>query len=415
MRCRRPGMSAIFVSYRRDGALVHARAVFERLSREFGVGQVFIDLEGIDFGVDFVDLIETQLQGCQVMLALIDPGWATATDRQGRLRLDKANDFVRIEITAALKRGIRVMPILIDAADMPDADTLPVDLKPLVRRHALALDFRRFDAEIGRLGAAIRRVLEGSAKATESATEKSTLTASRPPGTVFRDGTDCPDMVVIPGGSFMMGSPKDESGRCADEGPQRRVTLTSFALGRTPVTQGQWNALMGSNRGHFNAGGDDFLPTNADWNHAQAYVLALSASTGERYCLPSEARWEYAARAWTTTPYYTGHTITPAQANFRAMSPVNVGCFPANGFGLYDMLGNCFEWVQDCYDAKAYGGAAPSDGSAHETADCASRVLRSGPFGWPAAALRAAARREAWPGENRPGTGFRVCRVFPVE
>ena len=133
-------MSAVFVSYRRDGALVHARAVFERLSREFGVGQVFIDLESIDVGVDFIDLIETQLHGCQVMLALIDPDWVTAVDRQGRRRITLANSYVRIEIATALRRGIRVMPILLDAAEMPDEDALPDDLKPLVDRKSTRLN-----------------------------------------------------------------------------------------------------------------------------------------------------------------------------------------------------------------------------------------------------------------------------------
>ena len=124
-------MSVVFISYRRVAAIRDARAVFERLSRELGHGQVFIDLDSIEIGVNFVKLINEQLDGCHVMVALIDPEWATAVDRQGRRRLDRSNDFVRIEIAAALRRGVQLVPILLDNAEMPDGETLPEELKPL--------------------------------------------------------------------------------------------------------------------------------------------------------------------------------------------------------------------------------------------------------------------------------------------
>src|SRR5438067_5284544 len=104
-------MSAVFISYRRVGALIHARALFERLSREFGPSEVFIDLDGIDIGVDFVVLLEQQLRGCRIVLALIDPEWATARDRKGQRRIDRETDFVRVEIATALRRDIYVAPI----------------------------------------------------------------------------------------------------------------------------------------------------------------------------------------------------------------------------------------------------------------------------------------------------------------
>jgi len=140
-------MASIFISYRRVGALVHARALFERLRNEFGPGEVFIDLEGIEYGVDFVDILNKQLNGCQVMMAIIDPHWATAADKQGRRRIDREYDYVRTEIVTALARGIRTVPVLIDGAEMPDAADLPVPLRPLTRRNALMLDFNRFDAQ----------------------------------------------------------------------------------------------------------------------------------------------------------------------------------------------------------------------------------------------------------------------------
>jgi len=154
-------MSAIFISYRRGGALIHARALFERLSREFGPDDVFIDLEGIEYGVDFVEVLSRQLQGCRVMLALIDPQWATAKDKHGRVRLEVENDFVRTEIVTALNRGIRTVPVLIDGAEMPEPESLPAALRLLAQRQAVNLDFNRFDAEIERLAVAIRKILAG--------------------------------------------------------------------------------------------------------------------------------------------------------------------------------------------------------------------------------------------------------------
>jgi hypothetical protein len=151
-------MSSIFISYRRVGALPHARALFERLRHEFGPNDVFIDLEGIDYGLDFVDILNEQLNGCKVMLAVIDPQWATATDRHGQRRIDREYDYVRTEIVTALSRGIRTVPVLIDGAEMPEASELPEPLRPLTRRNALMLDFTKFDDQVSRLIAVIRRI-----------------------------------------------------------------------------------------------------------------------------------------------------------------------------------------------------------------------------------------------------------------
>ena len=182
-------MSSIFISYRRVGAVVHARALFERLRREFGANEVFIDLEGVDYGLDFVDILNEQLNGCQVMLAIIDPQWATATDRQGRRRIDREYDYVRTEIVTALSRGIRTVPVLIDGAEMPDPSDLPEPLRPLTRRNALILDFNRFDAEISRLIGVIRRILAASGPAA-SALTKAWSERPRPlvaPGQVLKE------------------------------------------------------------------------------------------------------------------------------------------------------------------------------------------------------------------------------------
>lgn len=215
-----------------------------------------------------------------------------------------------------------------------------------------------------------------------------------PPVEKFQHCDTCPPMVIIPGGSFVMGCPDDEPGCVSREQPQRTVHIQSFAIGETPVTFAQWEAC-------YDAGGCSHMPDdrgwgradwpvfNLNWYDAQEYVTWLSEETGKSYRLPSEAEWEYSARARTTTPYHTGRCITDAQANFRASSAHSPGCptgtwlnetvpvysFEPNSFGLYDTHGNVTEWVQDCWIANYHG--APTDGSSWEFDGCSSSTVRS--------------------------------------
>jgi formylglycine-generating enzyme required for sulfatase activity len=166
-------------------------------------------------------------------------------------------------------------------------------------------------------------------------------------------------MVKIPAGKFMMGSPASEEARNENEGPRHQVKVSEFYLGQTLVTQGQWQALMGSNPSKFQ--GDGELPVDSvSWLAAMDFCQKLSQKTSRTYRLPSEAEWEYACRAGTTTPFAFGETITSAVANYdgnytykkaakgkyRQKTTV-VGSFPANLFGLYDMHGNLWEWCLD--------------------------------------------------------------------
>ena len=153
--------TGIFISYRRDDASYPARAIYERLGREFGTQAVFMDIEGLEYGEDFVETLERRLAQCQVMLALIGPKWLAVTDARGRRRLDSSQDFVRIEIRTALGRpGVKVVPVLTDGAEMPEVSELPEDLQPLVRRQALQLRIGSFDADLRQLSAWLRRTLE---------------------------------------------------------------------------------------------------------------------------------------------------------------------------------------------------------------------------------------------------------------
>ena len=250
------------------------------------------------------------------------------------------------------------------------------------------------------------------------------------PGDEFQDCDVCPKMVVLPSGSFMMGSPKVEKGREDNEGPQRRVTLSySFAAGKFEVTFAEWDACVsggGCQHKPRDAGwGRDRRPViNVSWNDAKSYLSWLSRKTGKTYRLLSEAEWEYAARANTTTPFYTGRTITTSQANFDGNRSYNgsqkgryrkqtiaVGSFPANAFGLHDVLGNVSEWVEDCWEAKY--ADAPNDGSPSKSGNCDRHIVRGGSWfdrrSW---LIRSASRRYSFNNTRLRFNGFRVARTL---
>ncbi len=201
------------------------------------------------------------------------------------------------------------------------------------------------------------------------------------------------EMVQVPGGTFMMGSPKTEKGRSSDEGPEHKVTIKSFYMSKYPITQAQWEAVMGNNPSHFK--GQNRPVETISWDDAVKFFQRLSELTGKEYHLPSEAQWEYGCRAGDSTkpPFHVGKTITTDLANYNgdyiyASEPkgvyrketTDVGSFPPNAFGLYDMHGNVWEWCADVWH-KNYQGA-PTDGSAwQEVKEGGGRLLRGGSFG----------------------------------
>jgi TIR domain/Sel1 repeat len=150
----------IFISYRRNDASYPAGRLYDRLSARFPRNQIFIDVNNLDLGIDFVEEIEQRVASCDVLIAVIGRHWLETSDEQGRRRLDNPADFVRIEIGTALKRDIRVIPVLVEGASMPQSGELPDDLKLLSRRHALELSHTRFDADSEQLVKAVQRELE---------------------------------------------------------------------------------------------------------------------------------------------------------------------------------------------------------------------------------------------------------------
>ncbi|MFM6054719.1 MAG: formylglycine-generating enzyme family protein, partial [Sphaerospermopsis kisseleviana] len=216
------------------------------------------------------------------------------------------------------------------------------------------------------------------------------------------------EMVEIPGGTFLMGSPESEAQRDSDEGPQRQVTVPSFFMGKYPLTQAQYQAIMGDNpsgfKGYwFNQLTNQRPVETVSWDDAVNFCERLSQKTGKTYRLPSEAQWEYACRAGTTTPFYFGESITPDLVNYDGNNPygsapkgeyrertTDVGTFPPNAFGLYDMHGNVWEWCLDDYKDR-YNNAS-TDGSAVTVSSENDKLLRGGSWGNSARSCRSADR-----------------------
>jgi formylglycine-generating enzyme required for sulfatase activity len=253
-------------------------------------------------------------------------------------------------------------------------------------------------------------------------------------GQSARDCPECPEMVVVPAGSFMMGSPAGEAGREPKESPQRLVTIAQpFAVGKFEVTFAEWDAYAATiplrralgvvgKTPDDNGWGRGRRPVmNISWNDAKDYVLWLSKRTGKEYRLLSESEWEYVARAGTTTRFSTGPTITTDQANFNGKhtagvsakstyreKTVEVGSFKANAFGLHDVHGNIQEWVEDCWHVNYQD--APADGTAWTTT-CKDqkRILRGGNWYFEPAEIRSAFRN-ADVARYRGNFGLRVAR-----
>lgn len=289
-----------------------------------------------------------------------------------------------------------------------------------------------------------------------------TVPTTAKPATAARLSIE-PDMVTIPAGKFLMGSPEDEVGRSSDEGPQHEVTIAAFAISRTEITVRQfkqfvqetryqttaetdgkgcyaWNAAkkQGVQQPEYNwqnpgfAQDDQHPVVCVSWQDTQYYLDWLSQRTGERYRLPSEAEWEYAARSWTTTPYFyqleqqcsyangAGQETRPiagsnwilAQCTDPFVYTAPVASLAENHFGLFDMAGNVWEWTQDCWHSDYQH--APDDGTAWlgiQDGDCTRRVVRGGSWGGNPLILRSANRFWNFSDEADLGLGFRVVRV----
>lgn len=512
----------IYISYGRLDADAVTRAIAERLEAEFGGARIYMDAGAVQKGEDWTEALNRRLLRSSLMLVLIHPGWLQARMIAARDSLDDDGDFARLEIEAALKLGLRVIPVLLNGATFHRLEGLPLYLRPLARRQSLTLADGRFDRDIEYLVYALRQALaelksplpEGTYHVLASGlgggpsialhwhpalTTSLTHTRRRvaqvlhplggevlpavtawraafwlllaalllwgvvwpylwpalmpaptavaaaeaplpaatgpvlPVGTRFRDCRDvtCPWLRVLPAGTFMMGSPDDEPGRDKDEGPQHQVTVAKpFAVMETEVTVGQFSPFVRETGYQVSAGcGVGFEQTNEDpvvcvsWHDARAYARWMTRRTKQPYRLLSEAEWEYAARAGTTTPFAFGDRIDTSQANFDGnftykrstqgeyrQKTLPVGSLAKNAWGLYDMHGNVWEWVQDC--SNTYTAAART-ADAIERMNCGSRLLRGGGWIYNPGDTRSANRNGDAPGDRNDVTGFRLARMLP--
>jgi formylglycine-generating enzyme required for sulfatase activity len=247
----------------------------------------------------------------------------------------------------------------------------------------------------------------------------------------FKDCDQCPEMVVVPAGKFTMGSPDSEPGHDPNESPQHAVAFNSpFVVGRFAVTFEEWDACVadGGCNGYrppdHNWGRARRPVTNVSWDDATAYVAWLSEKTGLPYRLLSEAEREYVTRAGSTSAFWWGPSISTGQANYdgdftfgdsapgedRGKTLV-VDSFPPNPWGLYQIHGNVYDWVEDCYH-DSYRGS-PSDGTAWSSEDCDSHVARGGSWLDDPRSLRSAYRLRLPAATRFRNLGFRVARSFP--
>jgi formylglycine-generating enzyme required for sulfatase activity len=466
----------VFISYRREDSRYQAHRIHAAFCKALPSDHVFMDVDSIAPGANFRKILKDWVDQCEVLLALVGPGWIDARDPKTEMRrLDSKSDFVRIEIGEALARGIPVVPVILDGAPMPDVDLLPDDLKELADRQAVFVEFRTFDADVERL---IRKLKLGQGAGGAGSPQQPTsppvhaspsdryraegrikvdaaIVHGAPDGWFlpgngkvewFQDYEGGPEMVIVPAGRFMMGSPESEPPD--GERPQHPVTIAQpFGIGRHAVTRGQF-AAFANNTGHSAEGGarvwkgsewtydtraswrdpgfaqnDSHPVVCVSWQDAKAFAAWLSNQSGRAYRLLTEAEWEYAARAGSTTPFWWGSTITSAQANYDGnyvygksgakgefrRQTVAVGSFAANQWGLYQVHGNVWEWCQDVWHSD-YNGA-PADGSAWlEGGDPDDRVVRGGCWGSAPENLRSAFRETVV--DQTAVLGFRVGRTL---
>jgi formylglycine-generating enzyme required for sulfatase activity len=259
--------------------------------------------------------------------------------------------------------------------------------------------------------------------------------ASLKPSDAFKECETCPEMITVPAGNFVMGSPPAERAREPAEGPQQQVVFRNkFAAGRSAVTFEEWNACVAEGGcsayrpGDYGWGGGKRPVINVSWNDAQAYVKWLSDKTGAPYRLLSEAEREYVTRgcssaACPSTPFWFGVEISPTRANYdwrfsyegsakaqRTGRTVATDASEANPFGLLHVHGNVREWVEDCWNPNLAG--LPRDGAPRTTGDCSSHVVRGGSWADEPKDLRSAKRSWEVASERRAQIGFRVARTL---
>jgi formylglycine-generating enzyme required for sulfatase activity len=438
-------MAKIFISYRRQDSAGVAGRIYDRLRAHFGNDAVFMDIDSIPFGVDFREHIDAAVGQCDVVLAVIGTKWAGETD--AHRRLDESGDFVRLELESALYRNLPVIPVLIDRASMPREAELPPSLAKLAFRNAIDVDQGRdFHPHVDRLIRGIEFHFQKSSDATAKPPGETAIRSAAPetsPALPANKLANSLGMILIriEPGEFLMGTPKNLEGELSRlfpdskraffsaEQPQHPVKISRpFFLGTHEVTQGQYQAVMGANPSHFE-GSDDLPVEKVSWLDAVEFCNKLSEREkrtpfyrindaqvttvgGNGYRLPTEAEWEFACRANCASLYPFGddagklgeHAWYVGNAEGKTHP---VGQKLPNARGLFDMLGNVWEWSGDGYDVTYYASSPPADppgatGGSH-------RVIRGGSWVLSARDCRPASRGWVAPDFRSEYLGFRLA------
>lgn len=391
-------MSDIFIAYSRSDS-----AIAERLVQHFRQQgwAVFIDQQ-THVGRRWHKEIERELHAARAVVVL----WSAAS---------RDSDFVLEEAEYGKRKNI-LFPAFIERVECP------YGFGRIQAADLMGWNHQMEHAGLIQLLASLRVHLNGSG--TELLHSAAPIQPVLKPGQTFRDplqsGGEGPLLTVIPAGRFVMGSPESEANRHDTEGLQHEVTIARpFALGVYAVTFAEYDCfckVTGRKMpGEYGWGRENRPVIYVSWHDAQTYCGWLNKQTGQSYRLPSEAEWEYACRAGTQTPFYTGETIDSKQANFAKEHgrTLPVGSFAPNAFGLYDMHGNVWEWTQDCWHDNYHN--APNDGSAwleKDGGECNRRVVRGGWWYRDPLILRSAGRNRINTDEANNYLGFRIARVF---
>ena len=448
---------SVFVCYRRDDQKSLVGRIREGLKRRLGRTNVYRDVDDPAVGDNIDKTLREIIPNCSVFLAMIGPGWLNARDSKGHARLSDPQDWVRREIELALTTpSVQVVPVLLEDAVMPGPGKLPPALEGLRSLEAANIRDTDFDHHIEKLIVELkerlpnlklwpgRRPLTAATlilaafglmaallfstqawrlgQASNGSNDPQSASARHAP---VRSGAQqeiddceqaswCPKMIVLPAGNFLMGSPANEVGRRADEAPQIETTVRSFAMSKYEITFAQWDACVSE------GGCRDYRPSDdgserdnrpvayVSWYDAEAYVHWLSNQTGKTYRLPTEAEWEYGARADSSTAYWFGDRFDPGVVASGPHS-LRVGSRPSNGWGLFDLTGNVSEWTADCYVERP--DAPVLARRPIEPADCSQRAVRGGSWNHGPDRLRSASRDGGDPNSRSAEIGLRVART----
>jgi formylglycine-generating enzyme required for sulfatase activity len=434
-----------------DGAITEFRKQLTRAVRVIA-GQdfdIFQDRDGIEWGENWRETLGAALGEVRFLIPILTPSFF----RSEECRIE-VQAFLDRE--AASSRNDLILPIYyLESSLMEDKEQRARDRLASALASHQHRDWRSLRKEPF-TSPKVRDALEGLARDIERALRR-TITAPQPapppkpratsrkpratsrepqppvsprpgdPGdlSVIQDADFAPQLIVLPRGEFMMGSADRDSQAHDDEKPQHLVRVGyRVAVGRYAVTFEEWDRYADDAAWHRAKHLEPYSPAdqgwgrgarpviNVSWEDIQGYLRWLSGKTGRRYRLLSEAEWEYACRAGTKTAYHVGPAITHFDANFgkKVGKTVEVGSYEPNDWGLYDMHGNVWEWVDDCWN-DSYKGAR-DEGSAWTTGDCSRRVLRGGSWGNDPRYLRSAYRDWDVTGDRDDDAGFRVARTL---